>query len=82
MPELCRFEGLIITMYFNEHNPPHFHVAYKGKEVLFDLVQGAFIRGALPSREARLILAWYELHKEELLSMWDSKEFKKIKPLV
>ncbi len=82
MPELCRFEGLIITMYFNEHNPPHFHIDYKGKEAQFDIVQGVITKGFLPSREARLILAWYELHKAELLEMWESKEFKKIKPLV
>jgi len=81
MPEISRFEGIIITMYFNEHNPPHFHAIYNGIEAQFDLNEGAFSKGALPSKQARLVLAWYELHKDELLHLWNSKEFKKIKPL-
>ena len=81
MPEISRFEGIIITMYFNEHNPPHFHATYNGVETQFDLNEGAFIKGALPSKQARLVLAWYELHKEELLDIWNKKEFVKIKPL-
>ena len=81
MPEISRFGGIVITMYFNEHNPPHFHASYNGIEALFDLNEGAFTKGALPSKQARLVLAWYELHKDELFEIWDSKEFKKIKPL-
>lgn len=81
MPEISRFEGITITMYFNEHNSPHFHAIYNGIEAQFDLYEGAFIKGALPSKQARLVLAWYELHKDELYQIWESKEFKKIKPL-
>ncbi|MCL2048605.1 MAG: DUF4160 domain-containing protein [Defluviitaleaceae bacterium] len=81
MPEISRFSGIIITMYFNEHNPPHFHAVYNGVETLFDLNEGVFIKGALPSKQARLVLAWYELHKDELLQMWNSREFKRVKPL-
>ena len=81
MPEISRFEGIVITMYFNEHNPPHFHATYNGVEVQFDLNEGAFTKGALPSKQARLVLAWYELHKEELFDIWNKKEFVKIKPL-
>ncbi|MCL2152978.1 MAG: DUF4160 domain-containing protein [Oscillospiraceae bacterium] len=81
MPEISRFEGIIITMYFNEHNPPHFHATYNGIEAQFDLSEAAFTKGALPSKQARLVLAWYELHKEELFQMWNNKEFRRIKPL-
>ncbi len=81
MPELCRFDGIIITMYFNDHAPPHFHASYNNIETLFDLQQGVFIKGALPTRQSRLVLAWYELHKEELLNMWETKAFKKIQPI-
>ncbi len=81
MPEISRFAGVIIRMYYNEHNPPHFHVDYNGIEAQFDLLEGAFIKGFLPTKQSRLVLAWYELHKEELLEMWESKEFKKIKPI-
>ncbi len=62
-------------MYFNDHNPPHFHAEYSGIETIFDLNQGVFIKGALPSRQSRLILAWFELNKDELLNMWETKEF-------
>ena len=82
MPEISRFEGIIITMYFNDHNPPHFHAEYNGMEAIYDLTEGAFIRGALPSRQARLILAWAEIHKEELIKMWENKVFKKVEPLI
>ncbi|MDR1736582.1 MAG: DUF4160 domain-containing protein [Oscillospiraceae bacterium] len=81
MPEISRFEGIVITMYYREHSPPHFHAEYGGVEALFDLNEGAFTKGALPSKQARLVLAWYELHRRELLQMWDSKIFGKIKPL-
>lgn len=82
MPEISRFEGIIITMYFNDHNPPHFHVEYNGMEAIYDLEEGAFIKGAIPSRQARLVLAWAELHKNEIMEMWTKKEFRKIAPLV
>jgi len=81
MPEISRFEGIVITMYFNEHNPPHFHATYNGIEAQFDLNEGAFTKGALPSKQARLVLAWYELHKEELLKIWNTREFTRINPL-
>jgi len=81
MPEISRFFGIIITMYFNEHNPPHFHVRYNELEAQFDLIEGAFSKGFLPSKQARLVLAWYEIHKDELMGLWETKSFKKIKPL-
>ena len=81
MPEITRFFGIIITMYFNEHNPPHFHVKYNDLEAQFDIMEGAFSKGVLPSKQARLVLAWYEIHKDELLNLWETKEFHKIKGL-
>lgn len=81
MPEVSRFFGIVITMYFKEHNPPHFHVTYGEIEVQFDMNEGAFIKGMLPSKSARLVLAWFEIHKDELMEMWETKEFRKIKPL-
>ena len=81
MPEISRFFGIIITMYFNEHNPPHFHALYNDNEAQFDMEEGAFSKGFLPTKQSRLVLAWYEIHKDELMAMWKSKAFKKIKPL-
>jgi len=70
MPELSRFFGVIITMYASDHNPPHFHAEYNGQEALFNIVEGSFMKGHLPSREARMVLAWYEIHKDELVNNW------------
>jgi len=81
MPEISRFEGIVITMYFNEQNPPHFHAEYNGVEAQFDIINGVFMKGALPSRQSRFVLAWYEFHKDELLEIWETKSFKKIKAL-
>ena len=85
VPELSRFFGIIITMYSSDHNPPHFHAEYGGQEALFDIVNGVFLKGSLPSKEARLVLAWYEIHKDELLQNWanlsSGKAHSKIAPL-
>ena len=53
LPEISRFFGIIITMYFNEHNPPHFRVRYNDPEAQFDITEGAFSKGFLPSKQAR-----------------------------
>ena len=85
MPEISNFYGIKITMYFDEHNPPHFHCEYNGVEALFDIVEGVFMQGRLPTKQSRLVLAWYELHKEELMENWNNlptgKGFQKIEPL-
>jgi hypothetical protein len=86
LPELSRFYGVVITMYADDHNPPHFHAGYAGQEALFNIKEGVFMKGSLPSKEARMVLAWYEIHKDELIENWDSlssgKPHTKIAPLV
>ena len=72
MPELSRFHGIRITMYSDDHNPPHFHAEAGGREALFNINDGVFMKGSLASREARLVLAWYELHKDELHENWNN----------
>ncbi len=85
MPEICRFLGIIITMYWDDHVPPHFHVQYNEFEAVVDIKEGVITKGMLPSKQARLVLAWYELHKEELIENWNSiisgKGYNKIQPL-
>ena len=85
MPELSRFYGVVVTMYADDHNPPHFHVEYNGRKALVSIGEGEFIKGSIPKKEARLVLAWYELHKDELESNWNklklNQGFDKIKPL-
>ena len=81
MPEISRFGGIIITMYYQDHIPPHFHVEYNGIEAIYDLEERAFTKGAIPSRQARFVLAWAEMHINELLEMWNTQKFRKIQPL-
>ena len=85
MPEICRFFGIIIRMFFDEHNPPHIHAEYQGHKAVFDLL-GNIDRGDLESRTAtRLVREWSDLHVDELRSDWElaqaGKEIKKIAPL-
>ena len=85
MPIISSFYGIKITMYYDDHNPPHFHAEYSGQEALFNLTDGVFMKGYLPSKEARLVLAWYEIHKDELIDNWhrliNGKLHTKIEPL-
>ena len=71
MPEISLFYGIRITMYYNDHNPPHFHAEYAGRKVLVDVQSGCILRGALPARQLKLVLAWNELHRDELMEYWD-----------
>lgn len=86
MPELSRFFGVVIYMYFKDHVPPHFHAVYQGQEAQVSIETGNIIAGELPNRQTRLVQAWVELHREELIenyheSQKDFGKLKKIKPL-
>ena len=85
MPEISRFFGIIIRMFFDEHNPPHIHAEYQGSKAVFDL-NGNIARGDLGSRTAvRLVREWIDMHRNELREDWEltqaGKEIKKIAPL-
>ena len=67
MPEISLFYGIRITMYYNDHNPPHFHAEYAGRKALVDVQSGCILLGALPARQLKLVLAWNELHRDELM---------------
>ena len=82
MPEISRFLGIVITMYFDEHDPPHFHVRYNEHRASVDIRTLNISVGSLPAKVRGLVVEWAELHKDELLSMWNSKDFHKIEPLV
>ncbi|GBU21625.1 hypothetical protein R80B4_01523 [Fibrobacteres bacterium R8-0-B4] len=69
MPLITAFYGIIITMYWNEHLPAHFHANYGEFEALFDL-DGNVIEGELPNNKRKLVEAWALLHKEELAVDW------------
>ena len=85
MPEIALFRGIKITMYYSDHNPPHFHAEYAGSKCLVDVVSGCVIQGALPSRQLKLVLAWNEIHRDELMQNWElakaSQPLNQIEPL-
>ena len=70
MPEICRFYGIIIRLYFADHSPPHFHAEYSGAEVRIDINTLAIISGKLPARAQGLVVEWATLHQSELLDLW------------
>ena len=82
MPEICRFLGIVIGMYYNEHNPPHFHLRYNEYRAVMGIETLNILDGKLPARVRGLVEEWAEMHQQELLVMWNSKEFHKIEPLV
>jgi hypothetical protein len=70
MPEVSRFYGILIFMFFNEHNPPHFHVTYGEFRITVEINTGVVI-GKMPKRALNLIFEWMEQHKGELLDNWN-----------
>ena len=83
MPTLSQFYGIAIQMYFweSEHNPPHVHAVYGGRVEVFAIPTGESLDGRIPKRARRMVQVWIEEHREELLEIWLSQEFRKIKPL-
>ncbi|MEA2051046.1 MAG: DUF4160 domain-containing protein [Campylobacterota bacterium] len=85
MPEISRFYGIIITMNYNEHNPPHFHAIYQGYEISIEIKTG-LVKGTMPKRALKMIFEWLDMYKYELLEDWqlaqDRKSLIKIAPLV
>jgi hypothetical protein len=71
MPEICRFYGIVIRMYFNDHNPPHFHADYAGQEARVNIAAIALISGRLPPRALGMVMEWTALHQDELLQLWE-----------
>lgn len=66
MPELSRFYGIVIQMYYADHPPPHFHAIYAGHKAVIDIETLALIDGQLPARARGLVIEWATLHQEEL----------------
>lgn len=70
MPELTRFFGIIIAMYYNDHAPPHFHAKYGDDQAVIRIDTGEVIEGNLSARALRLVEEWRQLHQQELLNDW------------
>ncbi|MDR2543661.1 MAG: DUF4160 domain-containing protein [Treponema sp.] len=86
MPEISCFLGISIAMYFDDHNPPHFHVKYNEFRALISINELKIIDGNLPPRVLGLVTEWAGIHKNELLENWDMAQktgkWFKIEPLV
>lgn len=73
MPTISMFYGIIIRMYCapKEHEPSHFHAYYQDHKALINIKTCELMEGSLPKKQLRLVLAWAELHQDELLANWD-----------
>ena len=71
MPELCRFYGIIIAMFYSEHNPPHFHARYGDERIAIEISTLRIMEGGLPPRALGLVMEWASQHKEDLMLDWD-----------
>ena len=84
MPTISMFYGIIISMFFDDHNPPHFHAKYQEYRAIFSIA-GELLEGDLPLNKKQLVLAWAEIHRDELSADWElaknKEEIYKIEPL-
>ena len=84
MPEVSRFLGIVIGMFYSEHGVAHFHAVYGEHEISVEIESGA-IHGEFPARALRLVLEWANLHKQELIENWQlakqGQPLKRVAPL-
>jgi hypothetical protein len=70
MPEISRFFGIVIAIYYKEHGVPHFHAKYSGQTGVFSIADLELIEGRLPRRVIALVLEWAFEHRDELMENW------------
>ena len=83
MPEICRFYGIVIKMFFKpkEHEPSHLYALYGEHIGIFDLTTMKMTEGDLPTRAQQLVQEWMSAHQDRLLEMWDTQKLEKLPPL-
>ena len=85
MPEISRFYGIRITIYFDDHLPEHFHAEYGEYEAVFSIKTGEIINGKLPRIAKKLVTKWYKIQKKNIFKVWkqiqNDEIFEKIPPL-
>ena len=85
MPEISRFYGIIISMYYDDHNPPHFHARYGNDKAVIEIASIRLLEGQLPPRVLGMIVEWTVQHQLELLDNWHTMQNdrppRKIRPL-
>ena len=83
MPEIARFYGIVVRMYYKQadHNPPHVHAKKAEKAAAIDIETGEILDGELLPSDLERVHEWINLHRDELLSMWNTNEIKHLPPL-
>ena len=81
MPEIARFYGIVIKLFFGDHPPPHFHAVYGEHVGLFSIDTLDMIEGDLPGRAKKLVNEWGKMNQAELKKMWKTQKFHKLPPL-
>lgn len=71
MPEVSRFYGIVIRMFFREHGPAHFHAEYGGKQAIIGIEDLAVLEGRLPPRALGFVAEWASLHQDDLMAAWN-----------
>ena len=74
MPTISMFFGILIKMFFvdtEKHHVPHIHAEYQGDSAVYSIPDGELLAGSLPSQKQKLVIAWMEIHKDDLLADWD-----------
>ena len=81
MPEIARFLGIVIRMYYRDHPPPHFHAEYGEHEIEVEIDSG-IVEGRFPRRALHAVLEWYEAHRDELAANWQlAREERPLNPI-
>ena len=73
MPVISMFYGIVVMMFFDDcrrHKKPHIHVEYQGHEAVIAIPEGKLLRGSLPQAKRKLVAAWIEIHRDELMADW------------
>ena len=74
MPTICMFYGILISLYFRDnqrHNLPHIHIRYQNSKASIAIETGEILDGELPAKQLKLVQAWIEIHKEDLMADWE-----------
>jgi len=86
MPEITQFYGIHVTMYYDDHSPPHFHAEYGKCKVIVGINNAKILHGTFPLKQSKLLLAWCVIHQKELLQNWklakEKQILRKISPLI
>ena len=74
MPEISRFYGIVISMYYDDHNPPHFHARHGGDRAAVEIPSLRVLEGKLPPRVLGLVVRWASQHQSELMDNWNETQ--------